>query len=568
MKKFLVTSALPYANGPIHFGHLVGAYIPADVFTRHKKIMGERAIHICGSDEHGVAIIMGAQKAGKSCQEYVNDWHKEHKKLFDLFDVKFDYFGQTSAAYHKEEVLKWFEALNEKGLIGPKETQQLHCQSCDNHLPDRFVEGTCYECGYEQARGDECPNCGILVDPIKLINPVCKICGSQNTEEISVTQWYLLQSKFHSHYRDWLKNKKDQWRKTVYPFVESLTEKNLHDRAITRDLEWGIDVPLAEAKGKKLYVWFDAPIGYVSNTKQFLKETGSDEDYLADWWNNSETEIIHFVGKDNIIFHTVIFPVMGMGSGKINPPSDVPANQFLNLEGKQFSKSSGWYIDIEEAYQEFGVDSLRYYLISILPETSDSSFTWKEFASKVNGELANNIGNLVNRCLKFWKKNWPEGIESKHFVGFSETDHAKEFKSGLEKLHGLLDQKQIRRALEQVMSMGQLANTYFSDQEPWAQFKVEPEKAAYTIAQSGVQILILAVVLEPFLPGLSGKILSYFEGTLNKEDKQKIYRGEWKVIDEIFQKVGKLQGKPKALVPKIEDEVIEKLQEKLHQAKN
>lgn len=567
MKRYLITSALPYANGPIHFGHLVGAYIPADVYTRHKKMQGENAIHISGSDEHGVAIIMGAQKAKKSCQDYVNDWHEEHKKLFDLFDIHFDYFGQTSAEYHHEEVLKWFEALNEKGLIGPKDTQQLFCKSCENHLPDRFVEGECYECGYKHARGDECPNCGILIDPTKLINPVCKICGAQNSEEVTVTQWYLLQSKFHDHFKDWLKTKKNNWRKTVYPFVEALTEKGLHDRAITRDLDWGIDVPLAEAKGKKLYVWFDAPIGYVSNTKQLFKETGSKEDYLKDWWKNPDTEIIHFVGKDNIIFHTVIFPVMGMGSGRINPPSDVPANQFLNLEGKQFSKSSGWYVDIEEAFKNFGVDSLRYYLLSILPETSDSSFAWKEFGLKVNGELANNIGNLVNRCLKFWKKNWSDGLEAEFFQGFSESDHGKAFKEALDKLHECLDQKQIRKGLEQLMNMGQMANTYFSDQEPWAQFKTEPEKAAKTIAQSGIQIFILGVLFSPFLPSLSGKILSFFDLTLEDKIKQQIYRGDWSVLDTLFKEGGALKGKPKALVPKIEDDVIQKLTDELHQVK-
>ena len=272
MKKYLVTSALPYANGPIHFGHLAGAYLPADVYTRHLRLLGENVIHISGSDEHGVAIMLNAKKEGKNYKSYVDYWHSEHKKVFDKFKVDFDFFGQTSEPYHAEEVLKWFDELYKKELIEPQDNQQLHCKSCNNHLPDRFVEGICYKCGYNKARGDECPNCGIWIDPVKLIDPVCKICGSSDIEEITVTQWYLKLSKYHEKYRKWFESKKNVWRKTVYPFVDSLTRESLHDRAITRDLDWGIDVPLPEAKGKKFYVWFDAPIGYVSNTKQYLEK--------------------------------------------------------------------------------------------------------------------------------------------------------------------------------------------------------------------------------------------------------------------------------------------------------
>ena len=266
MTKYLVTSALPYANGPLHFGHLAGVYIPADIYTRHRKLQRERAIHICGSDEHGVAIMLNAQKAKVPYQEYVDGWHKEHKALFDSFDINFEYFGQTSADYHAQEVLPWFKSLHEKGMIEPRDGQQLQCNDCHNHLPDRFVSGTCYECGYEHARGDECPNCGIIIDSVKLINPECQICGSKSIKEVTVTQYYLTLSKAHEKYRSWLEKKIPDFRKTVGNYVDSLTKENLHDRAISRDLDWGIDVPLAEAVGKKLYVWFDAPIGYVSNT--------------------------------------------------------------------------------------------------------------------------------------------------------------------------------------------------------------------------------------------------------------------------------------------------------------
>ncbi|MEX0798549.1 MAG: class I tRNA ligase family protein, partial [Bacteriovoracaceae bacterium] len=310
--KYLITSALPYANGPIHFGHIAGVYLPADIYTRHRKLQGKKAIHISGSDEHGVAIMQNAQKAKKSYQDYVNKWHKTHKELFDLYQVEFDYFGQTSADYHQEETVKWFKGLYEKGLIEKKAQDQLQCQDCKNFLPDRFVEGTCYVCGYEEARGDECPKCGTWIDAVKLKDPECKFCGSKNIEVKSVDQWYLMLSKFHKEYREWFNSKKERWKRPVATFVDSLSKDEMVDRAITRDLDWGIDVPLPEAKGKKLYVWFDAPIGYVSNTKEYCKESG--EDHLKDWWKNDDAVITHFVGKDNIIFHGIIFPSMAMAS--------------------------------------------------------------------------------------------------------------------------------------------------------------------------------------------------------------------------------------------------------------
>ena len=442
-KKYLITSALPYANGPLHFGHLAGVYLPADTFTRHHKLLGHNVLHISGSDEHGVAIMLNAQREKRPYKEYVDSWHQEHKELFDQFNVHFDYFGQTSADYHTKEVIPWFTSLYDKGLIEPRDSQQLQCKSCTNHLPDRFVKGTCYSCDYKDARGDECPNCGIIIDSVKLKNPICQICESTDISEVTVTQYYLLLSKYHNEFQTYLNSKKDVWRKTVFPFVQSLIKDGLHDRAITRDLDWGIDVPLntPEAKGKKLYVWFDAPIGYVSNTKQLFMESGRDktEDYIKDWWVNEDTEIVHFIGKDNIIFHCIIFPCMSMASELINPGTDVPSNQYLNLEGKQFSKSAGWYVDAKEALDQFGSDALRYYLFSILPDFSDSSFTWEGFQTRVNGELANNVGNLVSRCLKFWNKNWSDGLEAKSFDNFFNSKLKSHFENSTKEIHHYLE---------------------------------------------------------------------------------------------------------------------------------
>lgn len=555
-EKHLITSALPYANGPIHFGHLAGAYFPADVFNRHQKMKGNKTLFICGSDEHGVAIMLNAKKADKDYQSYVDGWHKEHGELFKSAGIIFDIFGQTSAKYHEEEVIKWFHAINEKGLIETQDCDQLFCNSCKNHLPDRFVEGTCYKCGYEAARGDECSNCGELIDPVKLKEPVCKICGSQDISPVVVTQYYLMLSKYHKEFRAWFESRTD-WRKTVYPYVDALSKESLHDRAISRDLDWGIDVPLAEAKGKKLYVWFDAPIGYVSNTKQFLEQSGSSEHYLNDWWNNKDVKISNFIGKDNIIFHAVIFPVMSMASGFAKPTDQVPANQFLNLNGKQFSKSTGWYIEGKEAIEEFGQDAIRYYLLSILPEGSDSSFTWEQFEAKVNNELANNIGNFLNRCLKFISKNWPDGLDKEYFAGFAASEWGKTLVKDIGELSTLLDDYKVRQGLDKLMLIGQSANNYFSDQAPWAQIKTDREQAGKTLAYSATYAATLGVLFGPFLPELSQKILNHFDQIVTKELKTKIYAGDIPSLEQAFSAQGlHLTKEVVALVPKVDKDLV------------
>lgn len=556
-KKFLITSALPYANGPIHFGHMVGAYLSADVYNRHRRLQGEKTLFICGSDEHGVAIMLNAKKAGESYQEYVNHWHSEHAEVFKRYGVEFDFFGQTSAKYHAEETVEWFKVLHEKEYIGTQDSQQLYCNDCNNHLPDRFVEGTCYVCKYPDARGDECPNCGEFIEPAKLIDPICKMCGSKNIKEVTVTQYYILLSKFHKEFREWFDGKKGEWRKTVWPYVDSLTKESLHDRAITRDIDWGIDVPLPNTEGKKLYVWFDAPIGYVSNTKEYLKSIGSSEDYLKDWWQNEDVELSHFIGKDNIIFHTIIFPCMSMASGKAKPADLVPANQFLNLEGKQFSKSTGHYVDALEAVDEFGQTALRYYLLSILPEQTDSSFSWEQMQAKVNNELANNIGNFLNRCLKFTQKNFKEGLPGEYFEGFGESDQAKEISADLKEVNEHLDSQNFKKGIEKVMALGNKANNYFSDQAPWALIKEDKEAAAKVLAYSSLYALCLGVAMKPFLPELSEGILQHFIDYLDEEKTKSIYLGEIANISTFFADGLLLSRDINALVPKIPDEIIE-----------
>lgn len=568
--KHLITSALPYANGPIHFGHIAGVYLPADIYTRHKKRKGEKAIHISGSDEHGVAIMQNANKVHQKYQDYVNEWHKTHKEVFDKYQIEFDYFGQTSASYHKEETIKWFKNLSEKGLIEKKLEKQLQCQSCHQMLPDRFVEGECYSCHYPEARGDECPSCGTWIDALKLIHPVCKFCGSHEVKAIDSYQWYLMLSKMHGPFLDWFESKKEKWRKNLVPFVESLTKENLVDRAITRDLDWGIDVPLDEAKGKKIYVWFDAPIGYVSNTKRYLEENKINEDYLKDWWKNDDVNIVNFIGKDNIIFHSIIFPVMCLGTEFVKPVDDLPANQYVNLDGKQFSKSKGWYVDALEAVKNFGSDALRFYLTSLIPETSDSSFTWKGFELKINSELSNNIGNFINRVMKFSAKNWPEGLNSKSFEAFfSEDEHLQQVRDFSSRFHQAVDQFQIKQGQEIIMSLGSKINQFITERAPWSEFKINPDKAQETIAISTCYVFILGVYFHPYLPHLSSSILSYFGGERGVDDQviQQIYLGNFDAMRDFFSDGFKMKVEPQGLVPKIDSKVIEELESQLTSGK-
>lgn len=561
-EKFLITSALPYANGPLHFGHIAGVYLPADIYTRHRKLQGYEAIHISGSDEHGVAIMLNANEKKVPYKEYVDTWHKEHFELFKDYQIEFDFFGQTSEKYHEEETLRWFNELYKKGFIEKGFEEQLQCQSCSQYLPDRFVEGECYECGYKEARGDECPDCGTWIEPARLINPICKFCGSADIKPVQVFQWYLKLSKFHEQYRGWLL-KKTHWRKTVMSYLDSLSEENLVDRAITRDLDWGIDVPLEEAKGKKLYVWFDAPIGYVSNTKEWIKVSGRDDDYLRDWWQNPKTKITNFIGKDNIIFHGIIFPMMSLASGFANPVTDLPANQYLNLQGRQFSKSKGWDVDAKKALEEFGSDALRFYLTTLIPETTDSSFTWEGFEARVNNELANNIGNFVNRSLKFFYKNWKEGIEGEVFSSFFKSEKWEALKGKHKDFEASLEKIKIKEALGILMGIGQDANGYFSEREPWAKIKTEPEDARQTIAGSAVYTLALGSLFRPFLPELASSILSFFDEEKGEKAANDFYQGKFQDFENFFSERIKLPKKPKGLVPKIAAEVIEKKNEEL-----
>ncbi|MDI9571722.1 MAG: methionine--tRNA ligase, partial [Candidatus Cloacimonadota bacterium] len=402
--KYLVTSALPYANGKLHIGHLAGAYLPADIFVRYLRLKGEDVIYICGTDEHGTPISITADKEGITPQEVVNYYHNSIKKAFEGIGIEFDNFSGTSRPPHYKLAADFFLQLYNKGYIKPKNTLQFYCEKDKRYLPDRYVEGICPLCGFEDARGDQCDKCGQIYETTTLIEPKCKICGS--TPVIKETKhWFLLLEGFREELKRWLATK-DYWKENVRNFILNLLDQGLVERSVTRDLSWGVPVPLPEAKGKVLYVWFDAPIGYISATVEWAEKIGQPEKW-KEYWLNPETRLIHFIGKDNIIFHSLIWPSMLMGQDTTYClPYDIPANEFMNLEGKKISTSKNWAIWVDEFIQDFDSEYLRYYLAVNAPERQDSDFSFKDFQNKINIELNNTLGNLANRVFAFANKNF------------------------------------------------------------------------------------------------------------------------------------------------------------------
>lgn len=554
-EKYLVTSALPYANGPLHFGHLAGVYLPADIYCRHQKALGKSVLHICGSDEHGVAIMLAAEKAGMAYQAYVDMWHTRHVDLMAQYGIEFDFYGRTTAPYHEREVLRWFHELNHNGYIEKRSDKQLYCNHCPRFLPDRYVEGECYVCGYANARGDECPNCGEWIDALRLIHPTCKICNSNNIDVKDSEQWYLLLTKLAEKFQPWFEQKR-HWRPHVWGYVNSLLSQGLVDRAITRDLEWGIPVPLPDAAGKRLYVWFDAPIGYVSNTQEFLSRNGSKEDAIKDWWANPTTRVIHFIGKDNIIFHGLIWPCMILGTGFVNLPVEVPASNFVNLEGKQFSKSSGWYVDSTKTVEVFGQDAVRFYLCTLIPESHDSNFSWDGFL-RVNTQLSNNIGNFINRVATFVEKHWSDGLLGGTFAQALTEGTLRELAGFVAAIRDPLDSIEHQRAITGLLKLGEAANEAFHAREPWKVIKSDKDAAAIVIANSLAYILVICSVVRPFLPGFAASLYRYFQPNISDEILDRVYRGDMSALTEYFSNGYQLPLKPGPLLPRIDPKSVD-----------
>ncbi len=547
MKKILITSALPYANGPLHIGHIAGAYLPADIYTRYQKLRGRNAIHICGTDEHGVAITIRADKEGKSPREIVDFYHERIKEDFRLMRIEFDNFSRTSLPIHHETAKKFFLKLYENGYINRKEVEQYYCPKCKRFLPDRYVEGTCPHCGYDRARGDQCDNCGRWLEPKELINPRCAICGTTPVLKKSF-HYYLALSKLAPSLEKWLNSKKDYWKPEVIGLALSWVREGLKDRAITRDLEWGVPVPLKEAQGKVLYVWFDAPIGYISSTKEWAIKKG-DPDLWKEWWLDKEnTRLIHFIGKDNIVFHAIVWPSMLIGHGDYVLPDNVPANYYLNLEGSKISTSRNWAIWIKDLASLYPADYIRFGLTYFMPETKDSDFTFADFRERVNNELVNNFGNFINRTLSFIAKYLNGRVGPLVEKG---SDEDAEILSMIEKapyeLGELIDNFNFRKGIIYLMNLSDRGNRYFDRMAPWKTRKTDLNRTRRTLSICYALIRTLSVLIEPYLPDSALDIRKMIRSDVRDWESA----GSWSIPDEVE------IDKPRVLYKKVEEEKIE-----------
>ncbi len=549
-KRYLVTAALPYANGPVHIGHLAGVYVPADIYVRYLRQRGRDVKYICGSDEHGVPITLRAKNEGKTPQQVVDYYHELNKKAFSDFGISFDIYSRTSNKTHYETATEFFKTLYDKGEFIEQQSEQLYDQEAKQYLADRYVTGTCPHCGYEKAYGDQCEKCGTSLNATDLINPVSVITGSKPILK-KTKHWYLPLDKHAEFINDWVvKGHKDDWRPNVVRQVKSWYDMGLRPRAVTRDLDWGVPVPIKGVKGKVLYVWFDAPIGYISATKEL---TGDWEKY----WKDPQTKLVHFIGKDNIVFHAIIFPIMLKTEGSYILPDNVPANSFLNLEDDKISTSRNWAVWLHEYLEDFKdkQDVLRYTLTVNAPEAKDNNFTWKDFQNRNNKELVGDLGNFINRALVLIKKYFAGEIP----VPAEYTDRDKEVIAEIKNISGrvsdLMEKFKIRDSLYNAMDLARLGNKYFAETEPWKLAKTDIERVK-TILFIGIQIVAnLGILMESFIPFSAKKIRDMIK-----------YQGDisWENIGRLdLLRSGLKLDKPKLLFEQITDEEIQKQIDKL-----
>ena len=558
-KRYTVTSALPYANGPLHIGHLAGCYIPSDIYVRYLRSKGKEVAYVCGSDEHGVAITIKAKKEGKTPQEIVDRYHEMMKGSFKEFGISFDHYSRTSAKIHHETAQELFKDLYQKGEFLEQTTEQYYDEEAEQFLADRYIEGTCPKCGNERAYGDQCERCGTSLSPTELINPKSKLSG--RTPVLKETKhWFLDLARYTNFLKQWiLEEHADDWKNNVLGQCRSWLEAGdgLQARSMTRDMEWGIPVPVDGAEGKVLYVWFDAPIGYISSTKEWAAEKGID---WEPYWKDKDTKLVHFIGKDNIVFHCIIFPAILKTHGGFILPDNVPANEFLNLEGDKISTSRNWAVWLHEYLEEFPgkQDVLRYVLTANAPETKDNDFTWKDFQTRNNSELVAIYGNFINRAVVLTHKYYQGVIPLRgELVGYDEEVIAAmgEFP---EKIAASLERYRFREALGLMMDLARLGNKYLADTEPWKVIKTDPDRTA-TILNIALNIAAnLAIVSEPFLPFTAGKLVEMFGmKTLNWDAA-----GSAELLSS-----GHVLGEMGLLFDKIEDETVEKQVQKLLDAK-
>jgi methionyl-tRNA synthetase len=550
-KRYTITSALPYANGPLHIGHLAGAYLPADIFVRYLRLKKQDVVYICGSDEHGAAITIKAKKEGTTPQAIIDKYHHQIKQSFEDFGISFDIYHRTSSAIHHDLSQEFFLNLYEKGEFIEKYSEQYFDEDFQQFLADRYIIGTCPNCNYGNAYGDQCENCGTSLNPTDLINPISTLSGKPPVLK-PTKHWYLPLDKYQPWLEKWINAKEGEWKVNVFGQCKSWLKSGLQPRSMTRDLDWGIDVPLQEAKGKKLYVWMDAPIGYISATKQWALDHG--KDWKLYWKKQTKEEddtcLIHFIGKDNIVFHCIIFPAILHAHGEYVLPQNVPANEFLNLEGDKLSTSRNHAVWLHEYLEEFPgkQDELRYVLTSILPETSDSEFTWKDYQARVNNELVAILGNFVNRVMILMHKFFDGKVESDSGkIALNDGSINAELVRFNEELERSLETYKFRQGLQTVMEIARLGNRYLTEKEPWKTIKTDPEDAKKALHNCLVLIGHLAACLQPFLPSTSKKILHMLN-----------WPGEQIGIDEkVIFNSGHQVNAATLLFEKVEDDVID-----------
>ncbi|GAB4370944.1 MAG: methionine--tRNA ligase [Calditrichia bacterium] len=553
-KRYLITSALPYANGPLHLGHLAGAYLPGDIYARYCRLKKREVIYICGSDEHGVPIMLRARKEGVSPQEIVDRYHHQNKESFRRFGMSFDYYGRTTSAIHRETSQDFFRTLAKKGLFVLKTDQQLYDPEAKIFLADRFVRGTCPVCDYQDAYGDQCEKCGTSLSPSDLINPRSAITNAQPVLKNS-THWYLPLGNFQEKLEKWI-GTHPEWRQNVLSQIQSWFTHGLKDRAVTRDLDWGVPVPEdiarkagVDASGKVLYVWFDAPIGYISATKEWAIQQG-DPDLWKLYWQDEETKLVHFIGKDNIVFHCLIFPAMLMGHGDYVLPDNVPSNEFLNVKGLKFSTSRGIGLWVDDFLNSYPADSLRYTLAINMPETRDADFTWEDFQAKHNNELADILGNFVNRTFTFVQNYFHNRLPARGELDSLDRELLAKLDSSRRDVGEAIDNFQFKESVRRFMELARFANKYFNDQEPWITRKKNPEKCATTLNLCVQTAYSLAILMNPVLPFTSAKIWKMLQLPGEAD------RANWEDIGKLHIPDGHTLGEIEILFEKIPDEVI------------
>ena len=566
-KRYTVTSALPYANGPLHIGHIAGAYLPADIYVKYLRLKKRDVIYICGSDEHGAAITLRAKKEGITPKDIIDKYHEINKKAFADFGIEFDIYHRTSSELHHKTAQDFFLTLEKNNTFTKKTSEQYYDEENNQFLADRYITGTCPKCGYEKAYGDQCEKCGSALSPVDLINPKSTISGNVPVLK-ETSHWYLPMQNHEKWLKDWINNgilddKKvhdpKTWRNQVTGQCNSWIDSGLHERAMTRDLDWGVKVPIENAEGKVLYVWLDAPIGYISATKALFEK--SDKKW-EDYWKSNDTKLVHFIGKDNIVFHAIIFPILLKQHGYYILPENVPANAFLNLENDKLSTSRNWAVWLHEYLEDFKdkQDVLRYVLTSIAPETKDSEFTWKDFQDRNNNELVAILGNFVNRTIvltnKYYNGIVPEP-EPQEFTAF-DKEIMEQVSVIKEKVENLIENYHFRDAQKEAMNIARLGNKYLAETEPWKLIKTNPERVKNILFISLQITASLSKIFEPFLPFSSKKI----QGFLNLHDISWDSVGNCNIIA-----TGHSINKPELLFEKIEDSVIEHQINKLMKTK-